>query len=54
MKIVTVECRNCKKNFYVNTDINDKPACCPFCGEDNIYFTYSYIAEPTYEEEPIL
>ncbi len=44
-----VACNNCKKNFFIHA--KDHAKCCAFCGsKTKIYYTYSYNAEPTYEE----
>ena len=48
MKIIMMACNNCESNFYV--DESEDPILCAFCGNDDIYSTYSFFAEPTLEE----
>lgn len=49
MRLTKVDCGDCRKGFYVEEEENAKH--CAFCGSEvTIYYTYTYTAEPTYEE----
>lgn len=44
-------CSNCRKNFF--THVEDTALYCSFCGnQGTVYDTYSFIAVPTFDEEP--
>lgn len=49
LRIVMMACRFCEDHFFVEESV--KGVCCAFCGRDeDLYATYTYEAEPTYEE----